>query len=103
MGQSFDPLSLSQEQRKDYRYEGPEIIYTSQVGDSHICIPLCVGIYALYHKLDVPAFFQTGMLLLVAATVVHFLFVALFGRLPRFMGWVMVAAYGVFLYKGFGQ
>jgi len=81
----------------------PEIIYTSQVGDSHICIPLCVGIYALYHTLAVPAFFQTGMLLLVGATVVHFLFVALFGQLPRFMGWVLVAAYGVFLYQGLGK
>jgi cation:H+ antiporter len=80
----------------------PEIIYTSQVGDGHICIPLCVGIYALYHALAVPAFFQTGVLLLVSATVAHILFVALFGQLPRFMGWVMVAAYGVSLYKGFG-
>jgi cation:H+ antiporter len=81
----------------------PEIIYTSQVGDGHICIPLCVGIFALYRTLAVPAFFQTGVLLLVGATLVHFFFVAVLGRLPRFMGWVMVAAYGVFLYKGFGK
>jgi len=27
-GSDFDPLSLTPEQRKDYRYEGPEIIYT---------------------------------------------------------------------------
>jgi len=81
----------------------PEIIYTSQVGDGHICIPLCVGIFALYRTLAVPAFFQSGVLLLVGATLVHFFFVALFGHLPRFMGWLMVAAYGVFLYKGFGR
>ena len=28
MGKGFDPLTLSPEQRKDYRYEGPEVIYT---------------------------------------------------------------------------
>jgi len=27
MGEDFDPLALSPEERKDYRYEGPEIIY----------------------------------------------------------------------------
>ena len=28
MGEDFDPLSLKPEERKDYSYEGPEIIYT---------------------------------------------------------------------------
>jgi adenine-specific DNA methylase len=28
MGEDFDPLALTQEQRPDYRYQGPEIIYT---------------------------------------------------------------------------
>jgi len=78
----------------------PEVVYTSQVGDSHICIPLCVGLYALYQPLVVPAIFKTGMVMLLGATLVHFFFVAVFGYLPRFMGWVLVAAYGVFLYKG---
>lgn len=27
MGSAFDPLGLSPEERKDYRYEGPEMIY----------------------------------------------------------------------------
>ena len=78
----------------------PEVVYTSQVGDGHICIPLGVGIFALYHSFTVPALFQTGMLLLAGATVVHMLFVALFGRLPRFMGLALCIAYGVFLYRG---
>jgi cation:H+ antiporter len=78
----------------------PEVVYTSQVGDGHICIPLCVGIFALYHSFTVPAVFQTGMLLLAGATVVHMLFVAVLGRLPRFMGLVLCAAYGAFLYRG---
>jgi hypothetical protein len=28
MGSDFDPLALTPDQRKDYRYEGPEVIYT---------------------------------------------------------------------------
>src|SRR5439155_3754916 len=39
----------------------PEIIYTSQVGDSHICIPLSVGIYSLMTDMAVPEFFQAGV------------------------------------------
>ena len=78
----------------------PEVVYTSQVGDGHICIPLCVGLYAMMTDMTVPPFFNSGVLILVGATLVHFLFVALFGQLPRFMGWILTAAYGVFLYQG---
>jgi cation:H+ antiporter len=84
-----------------YGWRGsPEIVYTSQVGDGHICIPLCVGVFALYQQFTVPAVFQTGMLVLFAATAVHFIFVALLGRLPRWAGVVFVVGYGVFLWKG---
>jgi hypothetical protein len=43
------------------------------------------------------------MCILLGASVLHFFFIALFGRLPRFMGWVLTAAYVVFLYKGLGK
>lgn len=87
-----------------YAWRGrAEVVYTSQVGDGHICIPLCVGLFALIRPLIIPPFFSTGILLLVAATVLHFLFVALFGRLPRAVGWVLTAGYGVFLYSGLAQ
>mgnify|MGYP001465223990 CR=1 FL=1 len=64
---------------------------------------LAIGIYALYRPMQVPPFFQTGIIILMGAAVVHFLFVAIFGRLPRFMGWVLTAAYVVFLAKGLGK
>ena len=84
-----------------YGWRGrPEVVYASQTGDGHICIPLCVGIYALYHPLIVPAFFPTGVLFLLGATAVHFFFVVVFGRLPRILGVVLVASYGWFLYRG---
>src|SRR5207249_5631720 len=56
----------------------PDVVYTSQVGDGHICIPLCVGIFAMYRTIPVPAFIQTGMLILVSTTLAHFFFVATF-------------------------
>ena len=78
----------------------PEIVYTSQVGDSHICIPLCIGVFALFKTIAVPPIFGVGVIILLGATVVHFFFLAAFGRLPRYMGWVLVAAYVWFLYRG---
>ncbi len=85
------------------RRGNPEVVYTSQVGDGHISIPLTIGIFALYRTIRVPAFFQTGVQILVGAAVVHFIFVAIFGRLPRWMGWVLIGAYGLFLYQGLGR
>jgi len=78
----------------------PEVVYTSQVGDAHISIPLCLGVFALYHPLTVPAYFPTAMYLLLGATLAHMLFVALFGKLPRLIGFALVVAYAYFLKKG---
>ena len=84
-----------------YGWRGqPETVYASQIGDAHVSIPLCVGIYALFHTLVVPPFFQAGMFILFGATLVHLFFVAVLGRLPRAVGWLLVAAYGMFLYRG---
>lgn len=77
-----------------------EVVYTSQVGDGHICIPLCIGIYALYQPIHPPAFFQTGLGILLAAAALHFVVVAVFGRLPRWIGWVLTGWYLMFLYSG---
>jgi Ca2+/Na+ antiporter len=44
--------------------------------------------------------FQTGLVILLGATLVHFLFLALLGQLPRVMGWALLAAYGLFVYLG---
>ncbi|HEY9509795.1 MAG TPA: sodium:calcium symporter [Verrucomicrobiae bacterium] len=85
-----------------YGWRGnPEIVYTSQVGDGHICIPLCVGIFALYQSFAMPAMFETGMITLFAATIAHVICIAIFGGLPRILGAAFVVAYGVFLWKGF--
>jgi cation:H+ antiporter len=85
-----------------YGWRGnPEVVYTSQVGDGHICIPLCVGVFALFNSFQMPAMFQMGMYILLGATVVHMFCVMVFGQLPRLVGIGLVVAYGFFLYKFF--
>src|SRR5262249_19248726 len=86
-----------------YSFRGqPETVYASQVGDSHGSIPLCIGIYLLFvQKMSMPAFFHEGMILLLAATMVHLIFVLALGRLPRYAGVILVVAYGLFVWKGF--
>lgn len=78
----------------------PEIVYTSQVGDNHVCIPLCIGVFALFQPMEVPPFFALGLIILLAATLVHFLCIAAVGKLPRLAGWLLTGAYGYFLYRG---
>jgi cation:H+ antiporter len=87
-----------------YAWRGrPEITYTSQVGDGHVCIPLCVGIYALHHPLLLPGFFETGMMVLAGATLAHMFCVVALGGLPRFMGVVLLAGYAWFVKAGLGR
>jgi cation:H+ antiporter len=81
----------------------PEVVYSSQVGDGHICVPLCIGVFAVQHVIAVPAMFQLGTYILVGAIALHMFFVAVFGQLPRFIGILLVVAYGVFVYRGFGN
>jgi cation:H+ antiporter len=85
-----------------YAWRGnPEVVYSSQVGDGHISIPLSVGLYALYRPLQIPPSFHTGVLILLGAALLHCFFIIVLGRLPRIVGWVLVGAYAVFLYEGF--
>jgi cation:H+ antiporter len=82
------------------RRGNPEVVYTSQIGDGHICIPLCIGVFALYRPIQPTPAFQSGLSILVAAATLHFVAIAIWGRLPRLLGWLLTAAYVVFLYTG---
>ena len=84
-----------------YGWRGqPETVYASQVGDAHVSIPLCIGVYALYHTMVMPAVFPRRHVHSAGRDAGAFFLCAVFGQLPRFVGWVLVAAYGVFLWKG---
>nr|WP_295787299.1 hypothetical protein [Rhodoferax sp.] len=80
-----------------------DIVVTSQVGDGHICIPMCIGLFALFDKITIPGFFQIGIYTIAGAAALHFVCILLMGRLPRLLGVVLVGAYGVFIYTGVVQ
>lgn len=77
-----------------------EVAYASQVGDGHICIPLSVGLAAVWSPVAVPAVMGVGLAVVVGASVAHAACVALAGGLPRWAGWPLVVGYGVFLGAG---
>ena len=77
-----------------------DVVYSSQVGDGHICIPLCLGLYALVKPLPVTEFFQNGLLILFGSVVVHAILLLFPGGLPRWAGALLTAAYGWFVWQG---
>jgi len=84
-----------------YGWRGqPETVYASQVGDCHVSIPLCLGVYTMFHSMAMPPLFYVGMWILLISTLLHVFFVTFFGRLPRIFGLTLVIAYGYFLWKG---
>ena len=80
-----------------------DIVLSSQIGDGHICIPMCIGLFSIFNPIQVPDFFQTGIYVILGAGAIHFLSIAILGRVPRFMGFGLIGAYTFFLYKGIIQ
>lgn len=80
-----------------------DIVLSSQIGDGHICIPMCLGLFALFNPINIPAFFQTGIMVILGAGLFHFLAIAILGRLPRLTGLGLIGSYGFFLYQGIIQ
>jgi cation:H+ antiporter len=70
-----------------------DIVYASQVGDGHICIPLCLGLAAALTPFAPPAWFAQALLVLAGAAAGHAVFVAVFGGLPRWLAIIPLAAY----------
>ncbi len=77
-----------------------DVVYTSQSGDAHICIPLCIGIFAAFHAIPSGEFLQRSLLILMGLCAVHLVFVMVFGRLPRFAAALFIAAFSYFLWAG---
>jgi cation:H+ antiporter len=78
----------------------PEVVYASQVGDGHICIPLGIGLFALLKPLPMPAHAGTGLIVLMVVATLHLLCLLFVGGLPRWMGWLLLAAYAAFVLTG---
>ena len=77
-----------------------DVVYTSQVGDGHICIPLCLGLIALAKPVPMAGFTTTALGLLLGAALLHGVMLLATGGLPRWAGGALVAAYGWFVWAG---
>ncbi len=85
-----------------YAHRGrAEIVVSSQIGDGHICIPLCIGVFALFNPVRIPSFFDAGLYLILGAAGLIFILLVLLRRIPRPVGVLLAGAYGYFIYKGF--
>lgn len=76
-----------------------EIAYSSQIGDCHICIPLCIGLFAIFSPITVPPSFELALFILAGASAAHFLLTAFLGKLPGFAGVLLAGLYAYFIYK----
>jgi cation:H+ antiporter len=79
-----------------------DIVYASQVGDGHVCIPLCLGLAAIWRPLAIPGFFGTGVLILICAVLVHGISLLGANGLPRWLAWPLLAGYAWFVASGLG-
>lgn len=70
--------------------ERPDIVYTSQVGDGHICIPLCLGLFAIFRPIPTTPAIGSGLLLIAGVALVHLFCVVFLRRLPRFVGLILL-------------
>ncbi len=77
-----------------------DVVYTSQSGDAHICIPLCIGIFAAFRAIPSGEFLQRSLLILMGLCIAHLLFIALLGRLPRFFAVLFIMAFAAFVWLG---
>jgi cation:H+ antiporter len=80
-----------------------DIVLSSQIGDGHICIPMCIGLFSIFNAIQVPDAFQMGAYIIMGAGVIHFLCIALLGRVPRVAGFGLMGGYAYFLYAGLIQ
>lgn len=77
-----------------------DIVLSSQIGDGHICIPMCIGLFSVFNSIRMPESFQMSAYIILGAGAVIFLSIAATGRIPRVVGVGLTGAYAFFLYNG---
>lgn len=80
-----------------------DVVYSSQVGDGHICIPLCIGLFAIFKPMPLPELFQQGLLFISIVALVHLLCVVWLRGLPKPVSAALLAAYGYALFSQLSQ
>ena len=81
-----------------YKQRG-DVVYSSQVGDGHISIPLCIGLFAIFKPMPLSDLMAQGLLFITLLAVVHLLCVLFFRGLPRLVAVGLIVVYGLALYQ----
>lgn len=74
-----------------------EVVYTSQFGDAHICIPLCLGLYAAFNPMPITANAGAGLIFIGVTCLVHLVAIGGFSHLNRWLAGGLVASYAGYL------
>ncbi len=86
-----------------------DIAYSSQIGDGHICIPLCMGVFCLFsEETTIPLESFNKFIAIIAGTAaLQTIFVSTSGRLPKWLGAALILCYiwlmSNLIYSSFGQ
>lgn len=78
-----------------------DVVYASQIGDAHICIPLCIGIFAIFRPMPVPSFVTGGLLFLASAALLHLICIVGLRRLPAIVAGGLILVFAIVAYLGF--
>jgi cation:H+ antiporter len=79
-----------------------DVVYTSQMGDAHICIPFCLGLFTLFSPIWTGRSFQLSMYLLIGLSAVHLVCMLIWGRMPRWAALALFLGFGLFMWAGAG-
>ncbi len=81
------------------RQKRSEIVYSSQIGDAHICIPLCIGLFAILKPIPVSEIWNQGLLIIAVIAAVHLFCLLVTKGLPKIVAAALLCIYGYLLYS----
>lgn len=73
-----------------------DVVYASQFGDAHICIPLCLGLYAAFQDMPMPAGADAALIFIAGVCALNLLTIGLFSKLHRITAGVLIFCYALF-------
>ena len=77
-----------------------DVVYASQAGDGHICIPLCLGLFAIFKPVPLSGDLANALLIVAGIALVHLFCVAFLHSLPKWVALPLVGLYGWLLLHG---
>ena len=77
-----------------------DIVYASQVGDAHVCIPFCVGLFVVMRPFQVGEFLLQSLFILMGLFLSHLIFMMMIPKFSRVFAALFIAVFFVFIWLG---